>query len=136
LRHRPLTTITGQPERERKGHRIAAIPHALSRHHSDGTGNTVSAGGFLNGPLGLAIAPRGDILTVNSGDGNLVETTPGGVQVAHQTITPGGAGVRYRCAENVHPLPASHLCEGCATGSGYRIPQHHLRQRVSDLPVP
>jgi hypothetical protein len=30
----------------------------------------------------LAIAPSGDILTTNGGDGNLVETTPGGQQVA------------------------------------------------------
>jgi hypothetical protein len=62
--------------------RIAAIPHATFRHHSDGTGMTVSSGGFLNGPLGLAIAPNGDILTVNSLDGNIVETTPFGSQVA------------------------------------------------------
>lgn len=82
--------------------RIAAIPGALFRRHSAGTGNTVSAGGFLNGPLGLAIAPRGDILTVNSGDGNLVETTPGGVQVAHLTITPGGAGALFGLAVAPH----------------------------------
>ena len=30
--------------------------------------------------LGLAIAPNGDILTVNGGDGNLVENTTGGTQ--------------------------------------------------------
>jgi hypothetical protein len=30
----------------------------------------------------LAIAPNGDILTTNGGDGNLVETTPTGTQVA------------------------------------------------------
>jgi hypothetical protein len=43
----------------------------------------------------LAIAPNGDILTVNSGDGNIVKTTPGGTQVAVETIdlsTRGGAG--------------------------------------------
>jgi hypothetical protein len=32
------------------------------------------------------IAPNGDILTANGADGNLVETTPGGVQVAEQLI--------------------------------------------------
>jgi hypothetical protein len=36
----------------------------------------------LNGELGLAIAPNGHILTVNGGDGNIVETTPGGTQAA------------------------------------------------------
>jgi hypothetical protein len=46
-----------------------------------GTGTTVTSGGSLNGPLGMAIAPNGDILTVNSIDGNAVETTPGGSQV-------------------------------------------------------
>jgi hypothetical protein len=84
------------------GNRITAIPDALFRRHSDGTGKTVSAGGFLNAPLGLAIAPCGDILTVNSGDGNLVETTPGGVQVAHPTITPGGAGALFGLAVAPH----------------------------------
>jgi hypothetical protein len=54
--------------------RIVAIEDPLQRNTSDGTGKTVSQGGFLNGPLGLEIAPNGDILTVNSGDGNLVET--------------------------------------------------------------
>jgi DNA-binding beta-propeller fold protein YncE len=47
------------------------------------------------GPLGLAIAPNGDILTVNSGNGHIVETTPGGRQVTDENIdlsTPGGAG--------------------------------------------
>jgi hypothetical protein len=61
--------------------RIAAIPNALHRRTSS-NGTTVSANGALNAPLGLAIAPNGDIVTVNGGDGNLVETTPAGVQVA------------------------------------------------------
>ena len=74
--------------------RIAAIPNALSRHGSDGTGYTVSKGGHLNAPLGLAIAPNGHILTVNGGDGNIVETTPGGKQISWKTIdnNMGGAG--------------------------------------------
>jgi len=62
--------------------RIAAIPNAVLRFSSAGTGNTVSKGKALNGPLGLAIAPGGDILTVNGLDGNIVETTPSGKQVA------------------------------------------------------
>jgi hypothetical protein len=74
--------------------RIAAIPGAVFRLTDDGPGRTVSQGGNLNGELGLAIAPGGDILTVNSGDGNIVETTPGGAQVAVKTIdnNNGGAG--------------------------------------------
>jgi len=74
--------------------RIAGIPNALFRLHSDGTGDTVSKGGHLNVPLGLAIAPNGHILTVNGGDGNIVETSPRGRQVAFKTIdnNMGGAG--------------------------------------------
>jgi hypothetical protein len=68
------------------GNRIAAIPNAAFRVSDDGTGTTISQNGALNGPLGLAIAPGGDILTVNGGDGNLVETTPGGAQVAVQPL--------------------------------------------------
>jgi len=74
--------------------RIAAIPGAVFRHGNDGPGRTVSKGGALNSELGLAIAPNGDILTVNGGDGNMVETTPFGKQVAVVTVdkNSGGAG--------------------------------------------
>ncbi len=80
--------------------RVAAIPHALSRNNSAGTGRTVSEGGGLNTPLGLAIAPNGDILTVNGGDGNLVETTTGGMQVAVKNvdITMTGGGTLFGLA--------------------------------------
>ena len=38
----------------------------------------VTSGGKLNAPLGLTVAPERDVLTVNGGDGRIVETTPGG----------------------------------------------------------
>ena len=60
---------------------IVAIPDAGTRAGAT-DGATVSANGFLDDPLGLAIAPNGDILTANGGDGNLIETTPAGQQVA------------------------------------------------------
>ena len=74
--------------------RITAIPNAVYRHGSDGTGYTVTKGGKLLGPLGLAIAPNGNILTVNGGNGNIVETRPSGKQAAWKTIdkNQGGAG--------------------------------------------
>ncbi len=72
--------------------RIQAIPNALFRKTSAGTGDNVSVGGDLNGPLGLVIAPRGNIITVNSGDGNMVETTPDGVQVAVKPVDSTGIG--------------------------------------------
>ena len=73
---------------------IQAIPNAVFRPSDDRTGNNVSTGGALNGPLGLAIAPNGNILTVNGGDGNMVETTPGGTQAAVKTVDDqaGGGG--------------------------------------------
>jgi hypothetical protein len=61
--------------------RIAAIPDALHRSTPlGGGGETVATGGYLNSPLGLAVAPNGDILTTNGADGNLVETTPVGAE--------------------------------------------------------
>jgi hypothetical protein len=74
--------------------RIAAIPNSVFRRGDDGTGATVSKGGALKGQLGLAIAPNGNILTVNGGNGNMVETTPRGAQVAVRTVdrNSGGAG--------------------------------------------
>jgi len=60
---------------------IVSIPDALTRSGPTG-GTTISSDAALNDPLGLAMAPNGDILTANGGDGNLVETTPAGQQVA------------------------------------------------------
>jgi hypothetical protein len=54
--------------------RIVVLRDPLRRNTSDGTGVTVSEGGTFNVPLGLEIATNGDILTVNGGDGFLVET--------------------------------------------------------------
>ena len=55
-------------------------------------GFTVAPGGALNAPLGMTLSPNGDILTVNGGNGNIVETTPGGDQIAVAQIDPAGAG--------------------------------------------
>jgi hypothetical protein len=66
--------------------RIAAIPHAMTRENSAGLGKTVAQGGFLNQPLGLAIAPNGDILTVNAADGNLVDTSTVGAQLSVKNL--------------------------------------------------
>jgi hypothetical protein len=82
--------------------RIAAIPDAMFRTDSAGTGMTVTRNGGLKGPLGLAVAPNGDILTVNSLNGNLVETTPMGRQVALKRLDtsghPAGAGALFGLA--------------------------------------
>jgi hypothetical protein len=82
--------------------RIAAIPDAVFRGFSAGRGFTVSRGHFLNGELGLVIAPNGDILTVNGGNGNLVEVTPFGAQIAVRRLdssgSPPGAGALFGLA--------------------------------------
>jgi sugar lactone lactonase YvrE len=82
--------------------RIAAIPDALNRRGTAFTGREVSVNGKLNDPLGLTIAPNGHILTVNGADGNLVETTPHGAQVAVKQLDgtglPPGAGALFGIA--------------------------------------
>ncbi len=58
--------------------RLAAIPDSLARSTSAGTGNTVTSGEFLEGPLGLVQAPDGDLLSTNAGNGQIVESLPHG----------------------------------------------------------
>jgi len=82
---------------------ITAIPNALTTPGSTGTGTLVTSHGALNMPLGMAIAPNGDILTVNGGDGRLVETTPAGAQIATHYLdrtppAPRGAGALFGLA--------------------------------------
>ena len=65
---------------------ITAIPQAMTRTTPAPKGGaTVTEGGHLDEPLGLTIAPNGNILSTNAGDGNIVETTPGGQQISVQT---------------------------------------------------
>jgi hypothetical protein len=65
--------------------RITAIPQAMTRTTpAHGGGATVTEGGLLKEPLGLVLAPNGDILTTNAGDGDIVETTPAGRQLTAQ----------------------------------------------------
>ena len=79
--------------------RIAAIPNALSRNSSAGTGMTVSKGGALNDPLGLTVSPNGNIITTNGNDGFAVETTPSGHQIGKVLLdssgNPPGAGALF-----------------------------------------
>ena len=83
---------------------IESIPNALTIS-SPVAGTPVSTGGAINDPLGLATAPNGDILTTNGGDGNIVETTPAGTQVAVVTLdstpappAPPGSGALFGLA--------------------------------------
>ena len=82
--------------------RITWISHALTRGNSAGTGKVLTSGGKLNAPLGLAVAPGGDVLTVNGGDGRIVETTPSGMQIASRFLdrsgSPPGSGALFGLA--------------------------------------
>jgi hypothetical protein len=72
--------------------RIAAIPAALTRTNMLGAGGeTVASGQPLNDPLGLTVAPNGDVLSMNGGDGKIVETTPSG-KTSSRTLVPNGGG--------------------------------------------
>jgi hypothetical protein len=82
--------------------RIAAIPNAVFRFFTANTGVTVSEGGNLNDPLGLAVGPHGNIITLNGNDGFLVATHPNGNQfftkLLDSTGTPPGAGTLFGLA--------------------------------------
>jgi hypothetical protein len=60
---------------------ITRIANAITRTTAvkDGT-STLSSGGWLNGPLGLALAPNGDVIAMNGNDGNAVEISPKAVR--------------------------------------------------------
>ena len=79
--------------------RVAAIPYPLWRQSTADTGSTITKGGSLNDPLGLTVAPNGDILTVNGADGYMVQTTPDGLQVRKTLLdssgNPPGAGALF-----------------------------------------
>jgi hypothetical protein len=79
--------------------RVAAISGALARTSASWLGSTVTANGNLSDPLGLALAPNGDILITDGNDGRVVDTTPAGIQVAAKFIdssgNPPGAGALF-----------------------------------------
>ncbi len=92
------------------GNKIFAISEAMTRTAPAANGGTVlTEGDHLKEPLGLVLAPNGNIITSNGGDGNMVETTPAGQQVIVQTadkktgagslfgfvIAPEGKGLYY-----------------------------------------
>jgi predicted lipoprotein with Yx(FWY)xxD motif len=75
------------------GNHITAIPDALTRTSpiADGS-STLTSGGALNAPLGMVLAPNGDLVVTNGNDGSIVEITPQGRQIATLTLVKNGAG--------------------------------------------
>jgi hypothetical protein len=72
---------------------VSAIPQALTRTSAiTAARGTLSMGGTLNAPLGMTIAPNGDLVVVNGNNGNAVEITPAGKQVATRMLIKNGAG--------------------------------------------
>jgi hypothetical protein len=75
---------------------ISAIPGALTRTSAVAArATTIAAGGALNAPLGMTMAPNGDLIVVNGNDGNAVEVSPAGKQVATKTLLKNGAGALF-----------------------------------------
>jgi hypothetical protein len=75
------------------GSSISAIPDAMTRTSPARAGTRIlTSGGALNGPLGLTLAPDGDLIAVNGGNGNAIEITPAGRQVATVSLVRHGAG--------------------------------------------
>jgi hypothetical protein len=81
---------------------IFAVSNAPSRSSAAVEGNLVTQGNQLSQPLGLAMAPNGDILTVNGANGKIVETTPAGNQIFHKFLdtsgSPAGSGALFGLA--------------------------------------
>jgi hypothetical protein len=84
---------------ETVGSRITKIPDAMTRTTTVADrSSTLSSGGGLNGPLGLLVAPNGDLIALNGNDGNAVEISPQGKQVARVTLVAKGAGDLFGAA--------------------------------------
>ena len=72
---------------------ISAIPQATTRTTAQAaTAGLLSAGGALDAPLGMTLAPNGDLVVVNGNNGNAVEITPAGHQLTTKTLVKNGAG--------------------------------------------
>ena len=78
--------------------RIARVRAAVIRFtpvNAGAAAATVTSGAPLNGPLGLVLAPNGNLLTVNGGDNNLIELARTGTIVTVRNLDatdpPGGA---------------------------------------------
>lgn len=74
--------------------RIAAVPNALLRTTpATGAGRTVTEGGDIDDPLGMTLAPNGNILTANGENSKIVETSPSGAEVASFDTEVGAGGL-------------------------------------------
>jgi sugar lactone lactonase YvrE len=91
-----------------QNNKILAISEAATRTTPvAGEGAVLTEGGHLKEPLGMVLAPDGNIITTNGGDGNMVETAPSGQQVGVQTAdkkTGAGSLFGLAIAPNGHAI--------------------------------
>ena len=74
------------------GNRIAAIPDAVTRTDSAGTGRDVTKDGLLQRPLAMVAAPNGHLLVTNGLNGQVVEIDPeSGRQIYARWVDPNKA---------------------------------------------
>lgn len=74
------------------GNRVAAIPDAVTREDSAGTGKDVTTGGLLKRPLAMVMAPNGHLLVTNGLNGQVVEIDPEtGTQIYARWVDPNKA---------------------------------------------
>jgi len=72
---------------------VSVIPQATTRTTAQAaTAGLLSAGGALDAPLGMTLAPDGDMIVVNGNNGDAVEITPAGHQLTTRTLVKNGAG--------------------------------------------
>jgi hypothetical protein len=77
---------------------VIAIPDALTRKDSAGTGKEITKDGLLKRPLAMVFAPNGHLLVTNGLNGQVVEIDPAGQQIAARWVdadraqTPPGSG--------------------------------------------
>ncbi len=109
------------------GNSVDAIPLALTRKTSAGTGSVISKDGQFKRPLALEKAPNGNLLVINGLDGEIIEvdpvskkqvashwihtnkaqTPPGSGDLFGVALTPDGKGI-YFVNDDVNTLAVAH----------------------------
>jgi hypothetical protein len=94
---------------------VSRIANALTRTSPVGEkATTISSGGALSAPLGMTMAPNGDLITVNGNNGKAVGINPAGKQLATRTLVRNGA-VTYSGSSLRQPGRASCLSTTATT---------------------
>ena len=104
------------------GNSINAIPDALTRKTSAGTGTEISKDGLLKRPLAMAMAPNGNLLALNGQNGQVVEIDP---------ATKEQVGARWVNANKAQTPPGSGNLFGLAMtpdGSGFYFVNDDVNQ--------